>query len=92
MGFGTGIFLITAGAILAFGIRANLWWVDLDVVGVVLMGSGTAVIALTAWYWHESASRYTVPASRVAVVPDLTPVRRAELVPPNTEPPETPVE
>jgi hypothetical protein len=92
MSFGTGIFLITAGAILAFGIKANLWWVDLYVVGVVLIGSGTAVIALTAWYWHESASRYAIPASRAAPVPDRAPVRRSDLVPPNTEPPETPVE
>jgi hypothetical protein len=92
MSFGTGIFLITAGAILAFGIKANVWWVDVDIVGVVLMGSGTAVIALTAWYWHESASRYAIPAARVAVVPDRTPVRGKDLVPPNSEPPETPVE
>jgi hypothetical protein len=53
MGFGTGIFLLAAGAILVFAVRVNVWWVDLDAVGLVLMGSGAAVLAVTAWFWHD---------------------------------------
>jgi hypothetical protein len=80
MGFGTGIFLVTAGAILAFGIKIRPWWVDLDVVGLVLMLSGLTVIVLTAWYWHDSRVR--------VVVQDRTPVAGATV---STRPdPQTP--
>ncbi len=47
MSIGAGIFLITAGAILAFGIRDDSGTVDLNVVGVVIMLGGGAGIWLS---------------------------------------------
>ena len=37
MGIGGSIFLIALGAILAFAVEADLGWLDLSVVGWVLM-------------------------------------------------------
>jgi hypothetical protein len=47
MSIGAGIFLITVGAILAFGIRDQSPTVDLNVVGVVIMLGGAAGIWLS---------------------------------------------
>ena len=47
MSIGAGIFLITAGAILAFGIRDRSDAVDLNIVGVVIMLAGGAGIWLS---------------------------------------------
>ncbi|MGH3332304.1 MAG: DUF6458 family protein [Nocardioidaceae bacterium] len=42
---GAGIFLVVVGAILTFGVQDGVPNVDLDVVGVILMIAGAAVIA-----------------------------------------------
>lgn len=42
---GSGITLVVVGAILAFGIRAEPRYLDLDVVGLVLIVAGAALIA-----------------------------------------------
>ncbi|MFI7065815.1 DUF6458 family protein [Kribbella sp. NPDC050124] len=47
MSIGAGIFLMTAGAILAFGIRDDSGTVDLNVVGVVIMLGGAVGIWLS---------------------------------------------
>ncbi|HWG99838.1 MAG TPA: DUF6458 family protein [Pilimelia sp.] len=57
MGIGGGIFLIALGAILTFALNADVEWVELDVVGVVLMVAGLAVLALTVWYWRGRRRR-----------------------------------
>jgi hypothetical protein len=61
MGFGAGISLLTAGAILTFAIRARLWWIDVDAAGLVLMLSGMAVLVVTAWYWRSRRRPVTCP-------------------------------
>lgn len=48
MGIGLGVFLIVAGAILAFGVKANLTDFDLTTIGYILMGGGVLVIILSA--------------------------------------------
>jgi hypothetical protein len=53
MGIGGGIFLVAVGAIITFGLRAHLDWLDLKVVGWVLMLSGAAALVLTLWFWHD---------------------------------------
>lgn len=53
MGIGGSIFLIALGAILAFGVNADLGWLDLDVVGFVLMLSGLAGLMLTFHFWNR---------------------------------------
>ncbi|GAB2651178.1 DUF6458 family protein [Kribbella swartbergensis] len=53
MSIGAGIFLITAGAILAFGIRDRSGAVDLNVVGVVVMLAGAAGIWLSYYITNK---------------------------------------
>lgn len=47
MGIGVGIFLLVIGAVLRFGITANVAGLDLDAIGVILMLAGVAVVVLT---------------------------------------------
>lgn len=48
MGIGGGIFLIVAGAILAFAVNAQVSGVDLNLVGIIMMIAGviTLIVAL----------------------------------------------
>jgi uncharacterized membrane protein HdeD (DUF308 family) len=41
---GAGVTLAVLGAILAFAIRANSSWINLPIVGVILMVAGAALI------------------------------------------------
>lgn len=47
MGIGTGIFLIVVGAVLAFALNIEVSWVDLDLVGYLLMGAGFLVFLIS---------------------------------------------
>ncbi len=47
MGIGTGIFLFVVGAILAFALNVQLAWVNLDLVGYLLMGAGLVVFIVS---------------------------------------------
>ncbi len=58
MGIGGGIFLIAIGAILAFAVRANFAWLDLHVVGWILMLAGATVLGLTIWFWRQRRARH----------------------------------
>lgn len=60
MGVGTGLFLITLGAILAFAITYDVWWLDLNVVGIVLIFAGIAILLLTLWFWRVRRRRGVV--------------------------------
>ncbi|GAA1849188.1 hypothetical protein GCM10009687_14270 [Asanoa iriomotensis] len=59
MGIGGSIFLIAVGAIFAFALDVNVGWLDLDVVGWVLMLAGVVGLILTTWWW-QSRRRTTV--------------------------------
>ncbi|MFG1867797.1 DUF6458 family protein [Micromonospora arborensis] len=63
MGIGGSIFLIALGAILAFAVEADLGWLDLSVVGWVLMLAGVAGLIATLYFW--SSRRRTVVAAPV---------------------------
>lgn len=63
MGIGASIFLIALGAIFAFAIDANLGWLDLNVVGWVLMLVGVVGLLITMYFW--SSRRRTVVATPV---------------------------
>jgi hypothetical protein len=43
MSIGLGIFLIAVGAILTFAVNVTVEWVDLDLIGYILMGAGLVV-------------------------------------------------
>lgn len=60
MGIGGAIFLIAVGAILAFAVKVDVGWLDLDVVGWVFMLAGLAVLLLTLWFWQDRRRRRAV--------------------------------
>jgi len=68
VGIGGSIFLIVVGAILAFAVNVSLGWLDLNVVGVVMMLAGAAGLILTLWFWNSR--RRTVVTSAPPVVED----------------------
>ncbi|WP_349904301.1 DUF6458 family protein [Parafrigoribacterium humi] len=47
MGIGTGIFLFVVGAIVAFAINIQVAWVNLDLIGYLLMGAGVVVFIIS---------------------------------------------
>lgn len=47
MGIGLGVFLIIAGAVLAFGVKAQVSDFDLTTIGYIVMGGGVLVILLS---------------------------------------------
>jgi hypothetical protein len=51
VGIGASIFLIAAGAILAFALDVQLGGVDLDVIGWILMVAGVLGLIMTALIW-----------------------------------------
>ncbi|MGW5556598.1 DUF6458 family protein [Micromonospora sp. NPDC003944] len=63
MGIGGSIFLIALGAIFAFAVEADLGWLNLAVVGWVLMLAGVAGLLATLYFW--SSRRRTVVAAPV---------------------------
>ncbi len=71
MGIGGSIFLLAAGAILAWAVHIQLGWLDLSVVGYVLMLAGLVALVLTLWFWNSRRRRVTttaVPVERPGVV------------------------
>lgn len=47
MGIGSGIFFIVVGAILAFALNVQLSWVDLRLVGYLLMAAGAVITIIS---------------------------------------------
>ncbi len=46
MSIGAGIALFVIGAILAFAVNVEVEWVDLDLIGYILMGAGFVVFVI----------------------------------------------
>ncbi|ALX66927.1 DUF6458 family protein [Microbacterium sp. XT11] len=69
MSIGTGVVLFVIGAILVFAVNVDVQWVDLDMVGYILMGAGVIVflvgiVLLARRRRTESVSRtYVDPAT-----------------------------
>ncbi|MEN3303949.1 MAG: hypothetical protein V7603_151 [Micromonosporaceae bacterium] len=59
MGIGGSIFLIALGAILAWAVHIQVGWLDLRVVGWVLMVAGLAGLILTLWFWSNRRRQVT---------------------------------
>lgn len=85
MGIGGSIALIAIGAILAFGVNASIGWLDLWVVGWVLMIAGVIGLILTLWFW-SSRRRESVTTRTPAGTDYGTTVehRRTDVGPPDT--------
>lgn len=76
MGIGGSIFLIAVGAIFAFAVEADLGWLDIRVVGWVLMIAGIVGLILTMWFWQNRRRTVITPTVHERVVP--TQVERVE--------------
>lgn len=46
MSIGAGILLFVIGAILTFALNVQVDWIDLDLVGYILMGAGVLVVLI----------------------------------------------
>lgn len=67
MSIGTGIVLFVIGAILVFAVNVEVEWVNLDMVGYILMGAGVVVfligiILLVRRRTTQSVTRTSDPA------------------------------
>ena len=51
MGIGTSVFLIALGAILTFALELRVGFLDLDVVGWILMAAGVLGLIMTTLIW-----------------------------------------
>lgn len=61
MSIGTGIVLFVIGAILAFALNVQVDWVNLDLVGYILMAAGaiTAIIGIILLVSRRGRTRGT---------------------------------
>lgn len=57
MGIGLGVFLLIAGAVLAFGVKAHISDFDLTTIGYIIMGGGVLVILLSLLLFMPRARR-----------------------------------
>jgi hypothetical protein len=46
MSIGVGIFLFVVGAVLRFALRLQVSWINLELVGDLLMGAGVVVVII----------------------------------------------
>ena len=85
MGIGGSILLIALGAILAFAVDVEMGWLNLSVVGWVLMLAGVVGLIMTAYLWHgrrrtvvstPTADPRVVPSRDEQVVEEYHEVRR----------------
>jgi hypothetical protein len=76
VGIGGSIFLIAAGAILAFAVHVSLGWLSLTAVGYVLMIAGLVGLLLTLWFWNSRRRTVTTP---VPVERERVPVERERI-------------
>ncbi|MBE1485975.1 DUF6458 family protein [Plantactinospora soyae] len=69
MGIGGSIFLIALGAILAFAVDVEMGWLNLSVVGWVLMLAGVVGLIMTAYLWRGRRRTVVTPVADPRVVP-----------------------
>lgn len=67
MSIGSGIALFVIGAILAFAVNVEVEWVNLDLIGYILMGAGAVIFLLGLVLLARR--RQTETVSRTAVDP-----------------------
>jgi len=82
MGIGASILLIAIGAILTFALNVQVGFLDLDVVGWVLMLAGVVGLIFTTIIWGPRRGRRVVTRDTVDSADPLD--RPAEPLPPRT--------
>lgn len=86
MGIGASILLIAIGAILTFALNVQVGFLDLDVVGWVLMLAGVAGLIFTTLIWGPRRRRQVVQSDTVQHVdPAATTTYRRPAAPASTE-------
>lgn len=60
MGIGSGIFLVVIGAILAFALNVQVAWIDVRLVGYILIGAGVVVFLLSLIFMLRRRQTTTV--------------------------------
>jgi hypothetical protein len=86
MGIGASIFLIAVGAIIAFALDARVGWLDLDVVGWVLMLAG--LFGLLMAFGVFARRRRVVDTTTQRSVHDYPPAATPPVAPPVDVPPQ----
>jgi hypothetical protein len=85
MGIGASIFLVAVGAIIAFALEARVGWLDLDVVGWVLMLAGLFGLLLTFGVFNRR--RRVVGTTTERSVYEAPPAAAPPVAPPAASPP-----
>lgn len=65
MSLGLGIFLVVVGAILRFALNVSVTWIDIQLVGNILMGAGAVIIILGIVLITRKRSSVTTTRSAV---------------------------
>lgn len=68
MGIGSGIFLVVVGAILTWALNFRVSWIDLQLIGYLLMGAGVIVFVISLVLLTRRRS--SVSTTRTAVDPN----------------------
>jgi len=84
MGIGASILLLAVGAIFTFALNVQVGWLDLDVVGWVLMLAGAVGLIFTTMIWGPRRRRVVTRDTVDSMDPMNRPV---EPLPPRTTSP-----
>jgi hypothetical protein len=82
MGIGASVFLIAVGAIIAFALEARVGWLDLEVVGWVLMLAGLFGLLLTFGLFSRRRRTVVDTPSRRTVMDSPPPPPQPHVDPP----------
>ncbi|TFC95187.1 MULTISPECIES: DUF6458 family protein [Cryobacterium] len=65
MSLGLGIFLLVVGAIMVFALNVTVEWMDIELVGYILMGAGAAIMIIGIVLLTRKRSSVTTTRSAV---------------------------
>jgi len=80
VGIGASVFLLAVGAILTFALEAQVGFLNLDVVGWILMAAGVLGLVLTTTIWSNRRREVVTsePADTDVATTEPTRYRRVE--------------
>jgi uncharacterized membrane protein len=71
MSIGLSVFLIAVGAIIAFALKVETSWLDLRVVGWILMVAGVIGVVLTLVMWQRRRTVRVVEDGRERTIDEV---------------------
>ena len=83
MSIGSGIFLFVVGAVLAFAITVEVTWINLTMVGYLLMAAGVIIFLLGLILMYRKRQSVTTVQSGVDANGAAVTERRTSTTPPN---------